>query len=115
MRVHPNDRCKHGLPHFAAHQFKYPCAGFCSPVVHGGHCPVAYGPAQGLVQRVQRVEQQLGISGPLNEESLKYEVLLEKIKAAAEENPEEIANLLENLVVDESIAQNPLASMRKEL
>jgi flagellar M-ring protein FliF len=68
-----------------------------------------------LQEMRKRVEQQLGISGPLNEDSLKYEVLLEKIKAAAEENPEEIANLLENLVVDESIAQNPLASMRKEL
>jgi flagellar M-ring protein FliF len=51
----------------------------------------------------------------LNEESLKYEVLLEKIKTAAEENPEEIANLLENLVGDESIAQNPLSSNKREL
>ncbi len=68
-----------------------------------------------LAEMRKRVEQQLGISGPLNEDSLKYEVLLEKIKTAAEENTEEIANLLENLVVDESAAQNPMASMRKEM
>ncbi len=67
-----------------------------------------------LAEMRKRVEQQLGISGPLNEDSLKYEVLLEKIKNAAEENTEEIASLLENLVVDESVSQNPMGSMRKD-
>lgn len=67
-----------------------------------------------LQEMRKRVEQQLGISGPLNEDSLKYDVLLEKIKTAAEEHSEEISNLLETLVVDESAAQNPGGS-RKEI
>jgi flagellar M-ring protein FliF len=68
-----------------------------------------------LAEMRKRVEQQLGISGPLNEESLKYEVLLEKIKTAAEEHSEDIANLLETLVVDETTAQNPMSSMKRDI
>ena len=44
-----------------------------------------------------------------------YDVLLEKIKTAAEEHTEDISNLLETLVVDETAAQNPIGSMKKEL
>jgi len=62
-----------------------------------------------LAEMRKRVEQQLGISGSLNEDSLKYEVLLEKIKTAAEENSEDIASLIENLVADEAMSQNPLS------
>ncbi len=68
-----------------------------------------------LAEMRKRVEQQLGISGPFNEESLKYDVLLEKMKTAAEEHTEDISNLLETLVVDETAAQNPIGSMKKEL
>jgi len=67
-----------------------------------------------LAEMRKRVEQQLGISGSLNEESLKYEVLLEKIKSAAEEHSEDLANLLETLVVDEAAAQGGISTMKKE-
>jgi len=58
-----------------------------------------------LSEMRKRVEQQLGISGPVNEDSLKYDVLLEKMKAQVEERGEEVANLLETLIADEIAAQ----------
>ena len=58
-----------------------------------------------LVGKVQdmrkKVEEQLGIGGNLNEDELKHEVLLEKVKAQAEEAPEEIASVLESLLYEE--------------
>jgi len=58
-----------------------------------------------LVGKVQdmrkKVEEQLGIGGNLNEDDLKHEVLLEKVKAQAEEAPEEIASVLESLLYEE--------------
>jgi flagellar M-ring protein FliF len=58
-----------------------------------------------LVGKVQdmrkKVEEQLGIGGNLNEDELKHEVLLEKVKAQAEDAPEEIASLLESLLYEE--------------
>ncbi|MEA1956319.1 MAG: flagellar basal-body MS-ring/collar protein FliF [Campylobacterota bacterium] len=58
-----------------------------------------------LVGKVQdmrkKVEEQLGIGGNLNEDELKHEVLLEKVKAQAEEAPDEIASLLESLLYEE--------------
>ena len=62
----------------------------------------------------KKVEQQLGITGPLNEDSLKYDVMLEKIKTSTEEHLEEIASLFETLVADEAAAQSPLGSYRKD-
>jgi flagellar M-ring protein FliF len=67
-----------------------------------------------LAEMRKRVEQQLGISGPLNEESLKYDVLLEKIKAAAEEHSEDVAKLIETLIVDETAVASGLG-MKKEM
>jgi len=58
-----------------------------------------------LAEMRKRVEQQLGISGPISEDSLKYDVLLEKMKAQVEERREEVANLLETLIADEIAAQ----------
>lgn len=58
-----------------------------------------------LQEMRKRVEQQLGIGGSLNEDSLKYDVLLEKVKTSAEEHTEDIANLLDTLVADEAAAQ----------
>lgn len=59
-----------------------------------------------LVEKVQemrkRVEDQLGVSEGFNEDDLKYDVLLEKVKAIAEENPEEIAVLFQSLIAEES-------------
>jgi flagellar M-ring protein FliF len=49
----------------------------------------------------EKVETQLGIASSVNEEELKYEVLLERITKMAEEKPEEIAKLLENLMKEE--------------
>ncbi len=50
----------------------------------------------------EKVEQQLGISSDVNEEELKYEVLLERIVKMAEEKTEEIAKVLENLIREDT-------------
>lgn len=59
-----------------------------------------------LVEKVQsmrkKVEDQLGISGTLNEDELKHEVLLEKVKVMAEDQPEGVAALLQALISEES-------------
>ncbi len=58
-----------------------------------------------LVEKVQamrkKVEEQLGVSENFNEDDLKYEVLLEKVRTMVEENPEEIAGLLQALLSEE--------------
>ena len=46
----------------------------------------------------QRVEEQLGIGKDFNEESLKYEVLLEKLKSLADKKSEEVAGFLQGLI-----------------
>ncbi|MEA3370641.1 MAG: flagellar basal-body MS-ring/collar protein FliF [Campylobacterota bacterium] len=55
-----------------------------------------------LVQKVQdmrkKVEDQLGVSQGFNEDELKYEVILDKVKTMAEDSPEEIASLLQALL-----------------
>ncbi|PZT47466.1 flagellar M-ring protein FliF [Helicobacter valdiviensis] len=48
----------------------------------------------------RRIEDQLGFSGS-NEDEIKYNVLLEKIKEVAMEKPEELASLFQTLVHDE--------------
>jgi len=50
----------------------------------------------------EKVEQQLGISNEVNEEELKYEVLLDRIVKMAEEKTEEVAKVLENLIKEEN-------------
>lgn len=59
-----------------------------------------------LVEKVQemrkRVEDQLGVSEGFNEDDLKYDVLLEKVKAIAEEAPEEMAVLFKSLIAEET-------------
>jgi flagellar M-ring protein FliF len=49
----------------------------------------------------EKVEQQLGISSEINEEELKYEVLLERVTKMVEEHPEQVAKVLENLLREE--------------
>ena len=49
----------------------------------------------------EKVEQQLGISSNVNEEELKYEVLVERITKTVEENTEQVAKVLENLIKEE--------------
>ncbi len=58
-----------------------------------------------LVTKVQamrrKVEDQLGINENFNEDALKHEVLLEKIKTIIEDRPEEVATLLQVLIEEE--------------
>jgi flagellar M-ring protein FliF len=49
----------------------------------------------------EKVETQLGITSSVNEEELKYEVLLERITKMVEEKPQEVAKVLENLIKEE--------------
>ncbi|WP_457744322.1 flagellar basal-body MS-ring/collar protein FliF [Sulfurimonas sp.] len=59
-----------------------------------------------LVEKVQamrkKVEDQLGMSNSFNEDDLKHEVILEKVKNMAEDSPEEIASLLQALLTEEA-------------
>jgi flagellar M-ring protein FliF len=59
-----------------------------------------------LVEKVQqmrkKVEGQLGLGDGFNEDELKYDVLLEKVREIAEEHPEEIASLIQTLIDEES-------------
>jgi len=59
-----------------------------------------------LVEKVQqmrkKVEDQLGMGSNYNEDDLKHEVILEKVKTMAEDTPEEVASLLEALLSEES-------------
>ncbi len=46
----------------------------------------------------QKVEEQLGIGDDFNEESLKYDVLLEKLRNLSDQKSEEVAGLLQGLI-----------------
>jgi flagellar M-ring protein fliF len=58
----------------------------------------------------KKVEEQLGLSGDFNEDELKYDVLLEKMRAIITERNEEIAMLLQDMVKNDSDF-----NMRKEI
>ena len=66
-----------------------------------------------LVQKVQdmrkKVEDQLGVGQGFNEDELKYEVILDKVRTMSEDSPEEIASLLQALLTEEAEGQNPPA------
>lgn len=51
----------------------------------------------------KRAEDELGINEDFNEEDLKYDVLLEKMKAIVSEKSEEVANLLQGMVKNDSV------------
>ena len=59
-----------------------------------------------LVEKVQqmrkKVEDQLGVGENFNEDELKYEVILDKVRNMADDGPEEIASLLQALLSEES-------------
>ena len=61
-----------------------------------------------LVEKVQqmrkKVEDQLGVGENFNEDELKYDVLLEKVKSMAEDKPEDIASLLQTLLTEDQLA-----------
>jgi flagellar M-ring protein FliF len=46
----------------------------------------------------RKVEEELGISSSMDKEEIKHEVLLQKIRAEIEENPEDAANLIKTIV-----------------
>ena len=58
-----------------------------------------------LVEKVQqmrkKVESQLGFAEGMDEDELKYEVLIEKVRTAVEERPADIAKMLQALVQEE--------------
>ncbi|MFH0710928.1 MAG: flagellar basal-body MS-ring/collar protein FliF [Pseudomonadota bacterium] len=60
-----------------------------------------------LVEKVQqmrkKVENQLGLGEGFNEDELKYDVLLEKIREIAEDRPDEIASLIQALINEEAM------------
>ncbi len=59
-----------------------------------------------LVQKVQdmrkKVEDQLGVGQGYNEDELKYEVILDKVRTMAEDGSEEVASLLQALLSEEA-------------
>ncbi|MDD2781000.1 flagellar basal-body MS-ring/collar protein FliF [Sulfuricurvum sp.] len=59
--------------------------------------------AEKVQQMRKKVENQLGLGDNFNEDELKYDVLLEKVREIAEEHPEEIASLIQTLIDEESI------------
>ena len=66
-----------------------------------------------LVEKVQqmrkKVEDQLGVGENFNEDELKYDVLLEKVRTMAEDKPEDIAALLQTLLTEEQMVTDPKA------
>ncbi len=64
-----------------------------------------------LVEKVQqmrkKVEDQLGVGENFNEDELKYEVILDKVRGMADEAPEDIASLLQALLSEEADANLP--------
>ena len=67
-----------------------------------------------LVEKVQqmrkKVEDQLGVGDNFDEDGLKYEVILEKVRGMAEDAPEDIASLLQALLNEETEANLPRTS-----
>jgi flagellar M-ring protein FliF len=53
-------------------------------------------------QARKKVEEQLGIGEDFNEDEMRYDVLLEKLKSVANDRSEEIAGLLQNMIKSES-------------
>lgn len=51
----------------------------------------------------KKIEQQLGLGGEADEESLRYDVLLERMRTMAEEKPEDLASIITQLMHEEVI------------
>lgn len=71
-----------------------------------------------LVERVQqmrkKVEDQLGVGENFNEDELKYDVLIEKVRTIAEERPEELSSLLQALI-DEEIGDDSASGLAQQM
>ncbi len=63
--------------------------------------------AEKVQQMRRKVENQLGLGDNFNEDELKYDVLLQKVREIAEEHPEEIASLIQTLIDEESGPSDP--------
>ncbi len=63
-----------------------------------------------LTEMRKRVEQQLGLGNAADEEKLKYDVLLERLRETCDENPQDVATLVGSLVVDE-VARSGLSKL----
>jgi len=72
-----------------------------------------------LVERVQqmrkKVEDQLGLGGDFNEDELKHDVLLEKVRSIADERPEELASLLQALVDEETGEGGGMSDLARQM
>ena len=72
-----------------------------------------------LIERVQKmrkkVEDQLGVGENFNEEDLKYDVLLEKVRTIADEKPEELASLIQALMDDELGGSDAMSELAKQM
>ena len=67
-----------------------------------------------LVEKVsqmrKKVEDQLGVGDNFNEDELKYEVLMDKVRSIVEEKPEEVSSLIQALLNEElNSGDNPQA------
>jgi flagellar M-ring protein FliF len=72
-----------------------------------------------LIERVQqmrkKVEDQLGVGGNFNEDELKHDVLLEKLKSIAEERPQELATLMQALIDEETGESSRMSELAKQM
>lgn len=72
-----------------------------------------------LVERVQqmrkKVEDQLGVGENFNEDELKHDVLLEKVRTIADERPEELASLIQALIDEETGENGGMADLAKQM
>lgn len=59
--------------------------------------------AEKVQQMRKKVENQLGLAEGFNEDELKYDVLLEKIREISEEHPDELASLIQALIEEEAL------------
>ncbi len=72
-----------------------------------------------LVERVQqmrkKVEDQLGVGENFNEDELKYEVLLEKVRTLADERPDEMASLFQALIDEETGESGNISEIARQM
>lgn len=61
----------------------------------------------------KKVEDQLGVGSGFDENELKYEVTLEKVKHMVEDNPDAIAALFEALLSEEAEGMNAARTERR--
>ncbi len=72
-----------------------------------------------LIERVQKmrkkVEDQLGVGENFNEDELKYDVLLEKMRTLSYEKPEELSSLIQALMDEELGGVDAMSDLAKQM